>query len=184
MNQTLVHLMVLLVALMIGCQSQEHASVPVSIQAEPPYEYSGRVGRIWGGDNFEVVDGQKIHYAFMRGIDCPEPGQPFYEESKLKLRELCRHRKATIEVLDRDQWKREVCDLTVKDRSTGETIEPAVELLKSGLAWFDQSEGQWAEPYRLAEKVAKEEGKGIWSQSNPTPPWEYWEQQLEQVKEK
>lgn len=181
MNQTSVHLIVLLMAFSIGCQSQKHASVPVSIQAEPPFEYSGRIGRIWGGDNFEIVDNGKLHYAFIRGIDCPEPGQPFYEESKLKLRELCRQRIATIEVVGRDEWKREVCELTVKETSTGETIEPAFELLKCGLAWFDHSDGVWAEAYRQAEQEAKESKVGIWSQPNPTPPWEYWEEQLKQA---
>jgi len=180
-NRIAVQLIVVLLAFIVGCESPEHASVPVSIQANPPFTYEGRVGRIWGGDNFEVVDEGKLHYAFMRGVDCPEPGQPFHEESKRKLREMCRHRKVTIEVFDRDDWKREVCDATILDPSTGERLDPALELLKSGLAWFDQSDGPWAEDYRQAEHDAKEKQSGLWSQPNPVPPWEYWERSLKEI---
>jgi len=173
--------LILLLALVAGCDSAKHASVPVSIETKPPYSYQGRVGRIWGGDNFEVVDNGKLHYAFIRGIDCPEPGQPFYDEAKQKLRDVCAYRVAKVEVVDRDQWKREVCELTAMDASTGEVTELALELLKSGLAWFDQSDVPRSEAYRQAELDAREKKIGIWSQPNPIPPWEFWEKSLDQI---
>ena len=181
-NQIRVQLPVLLLAVFVGCNGEDHSSVPVSIQASPPYSYSGRIGRIWGGDNFEVVDNGRLHYAFIRGIDTPEPGQAYYDEGKSMLRQFARHRKTTVNVLERDDWKREVSDVQISDPESGEQIDPALELLRLGLAWFDQSDGPYAESYLEAETLARKEKIGIWSQPDPVPPWEFWEKQVQQVR--
>lgn len=182
-NRIVVLLSAFLMAVLAGCESQQHSVVPVPIDTEPPYSYEGRIGRIWGGDNFEVVDESKVHYAFIRGIDTPEPGQTWFNESCQKLRELARHKTAVINVHERDPWKREECELTIKDPETGETIEPAMKLLEGGLAWFDQSDGPWAEEYRKAEERARKEKIGIWSEPNPIPPWEFWESLLDEIQD-
>ncbi len=171
-------------ALVLGCSKSNHSSVPVSISVKTPYKYDGRIGRIWGGDNFEVVCEGKIHYAFIRGIDTPEPGQPYYREAIEKLVKLCRKKKATINVIDRDEMKREVCDLTVTDPKTMVQTDPALELVKSGLAWHVENNEEWSRKYKLAEARAREERKGIWSQPNPVPPWEFWENQIGEFKHK
>ena len=181
-NQIRVQLLILLLAVFVGCNGEDHSSVPVSIQATPPYSYSGRIGRIWGGDNFEVVDNGQLHYAFIRGVDTPEPGQAWHQEGKVMLRKLSRHGNATVSVLDRDDWKREVADVQIPNPKTGEVIDPALELLRLGLAWFDQSDGPYTETYREAETLARKEKIGIWSQSNPVPPWEFWGKQVQRIR--
>lgn len=181
-NRILVQLLAIFAIFIVGCESPDHAAVPVSIQQQPPFSYEGRIGRIWGGDNFEIVDGKELHYVFIRGIDCPEPGQAFHVEAKTKLRELCRQKTAIINVVGRDVWKREECDMSAKDMSNGESVEPAIELLQAGLAWFDKSEGPWAERFELAEAEAREKKIGIWSQSNPVPPWKVWERHVKQIR--
>ena len=180
-NRIRVQLLILMLAVFIGCNGEDHSSVPVSVQMSPPYSYSGRIGRIWGGDNFEVVDNGKLHYAFIRGVDTPEPGQAYHDEGKAMLRQLARHRKTTVNVFDRDDWKREVTEVRISDPATDEQIDPALKLLQCGLAWFDQSDGPWAEKYREAETLARKEKIGIWSQPNPVPPWEFWEKQVQQI---
>ncbi|QEG24269.1 thermonuclease family protein [Mariniblastus fucicola] len=177
--------------LFVGCSAESHSSIPVSVQQPPPFSYSGRIGRIWGGDNFEVVENGKLHYAFIRGIDTPEPGQPFHEEAKRMLRQLAKSKRTVIHVLKRDEWKREVCDVRITNfditdeftaNTSGESdVDPALELLQSGLAWFDQTDGPYAESYRNAEATAKEQGLGLWSQPNPVAPWEFWQQQVMQI---
>lgn len=178
-----VHILFLLLALSAGCNSGRHSSVPVPINVQPPYSYSGRIGRIWGGDNFEVVDHGKLHYAFVRGIDAPEPGQPFHDESKALLRSLSRHGNTTVNVFDRDDWQREVCEVRTSDPNSDEVTDPAYELLLRGLAWFDRSDGPYAVQYKNAEALAREKKIGIWSQENPIPPWEFWESQVGQLRE-
>ena len=99
------------------------------------------------------------------------------------LRQLSKGKKATVNVIDRDEWKREVCDVEIKTPETGEKIDLAYELIRSGHGWFDQSEGPYAEKYRAAEQLAREKKIGIWSQPNPVPPWEFWEQQLQEIQQ-
>lgn len=182
--QPLILLAVFLVCHCVGCNGEDHSLVPVSIAKSPPYSYSGHIERVWGGDNFEVIDNGQLHYAYIRGIVAPKPGQTYYDESRALLRQLSLRSKTTVNVFDRDDWKREVCEVEIKDSETGEIIDPAYELLRKGLAWFNQSDGHYAEKYREAETLARSEKIGIWSQPNPVPPWEFWEQQQRQMQKK
>ena len=136
---------------------------------------------MWGGDNFEIVSNNFIHYAFIRGIDTPEPGQPFHDEAKWTLWRLAENKQTNVHVIDRDAWKREICDVTINDPTTNTIVDPAFELLNSGLAWYDLSDGPYAERYRNAQAEAKEKGIGIWSESDPVPPWEFWEQNVKSI---
>jgi len=186
-NRIAVHPLILLLAVIagcagVGCNGEDHSSVPVPIRT-PPYSYTGQIRRAWGGDNFEVVDNRQLHFAFIRGIDTPEPYQTYFHEAKAVLQELSWKKNITVNVFDHDDWKREVCEVRISNPETGEAIDPALVLLQKGLAWFDQSNGPHAETYREAETLAKSKKIGIWSQSNPVPPWEFWEQQVNTVRQ-
>jgi endonuclease YncB( thermonuclease family) len=178
-NRILVQMFCIVMTVFAGCSND--SSVPVSIKQQPPYSYQGDIGRMWGGDNFEIVSNNFIHYAFIRGIDTPEPGQPFHDEAKWTLWRLAENKQANVHVIDRDAWKREICDVTINDPATNAIVDPAVELLNSGLAWYDLSDGPYAERYRDAQAKAKEKGIGIWSESDPVPPWEFWEQNVKSI---
>lgn len=168
-------------ALIVGCGDDEYSSIPVSPKEEVPFTYEGSLGRIWGGDNFEVIREQRLHYAFIRGIDTPEPGQAFHEEATELLSSICNNRLVVVSVVQRDEWKREVSDVLVRDPSDGREFDIALELVQKGLAWHDLSEEPWADRYREAELFARSQKIGIWSQANPIPPWEYWQRQLQQA---
>ena len=58
-----------------------YSAVPAGIRAESSANLVGYIGRVWGADNFEFGDENALHYFFITGVDCPEPGQPFYEKS-------------------------------------------------------------------------------------------------------
>ncbi len=176
-----VQILLALTLISTGCTPDKHASVPVSIKQQPPYSYQGRIERIWGGDNFEIVDNGKLHFAYMRGIVTPKPGQNFHEESKLILRQLSRQQRTTIHVIDRDEWKREICDVTITDKKTQVICDPALELIKNGLGWYDQSDGPYADDYRNAELEAREKQIGIWSHPSPVAPWDYWQLKVKQI---
>lgn len=161
----------LLLIAFLGCES-DRSRVPVPLTKTPPYSYQGTIKRIWGGDNFEVVENDKIHFAYMRGVDTPEFGQFGHDAAVELIHKMTENRTVTIHVVGRDEWKREVCDTTLV--VAGEEIDPAVELLENGLAWFDLSDGPYAKMYRDMEERARDAKIGIWSQPNPIPPWEYW----------
>jgi endonuclease YncB( thermonuclease family) len=54
-------------------------------------------------------------------------------------------------------------------------VDPRQELVKAGLAWT-YGLGDSHELNLLSED-ARRNGNGIWSESNPTPPWIYRQQQ-------
>ncbi|MEM9412920.1 MAG: thermonuclease family protein [Planctomycetota bacterium] len=173
--------MVLAVVAYCGCSQDDHSVVPVPIVKEPPFTYEGTIKRMWGGDNFEVYQGDKVHFAYLRGIDTPKNGQYGYQEAIDWVRAITDGNVATIEVLERDELKREVCKLAVFDRKTNENRDVSIELLENGWAWFDHSEGQYADIYKAAEAKARDAKVGIWSQPDPTPPWVFWEQEMDQL---
>jgi len=181
LKELLVIQALLMLACFGGCRLDQHSSIPAPTTETPPYTYEGRIGRVWGGDNFEVVHEGKLHYAYIRGIDTPEAGQPFFHEAEDKLEEICRQRRAIIDVVGRDDCKREICDVMIRDPRDGKTYDLALELVRSGLAWHDGNDEPWSERYREAEALAREKKIGIWSEANPTPPWEFWEQQVQQI---
>ena len=130
--QPLILLAVFLVCHCVGCNGEDHSLVPVSIAKSPPYSYSGHIERVWGGDNFEVIDNGQLHYAYIRGIVAPKPGQTYYDESRALLRQLSLRSKTTVNVFDRDDWKREVCEVEIKDSETGEIIDPLTSCFARG----------------------------------------------------
>lgn len=135
----------------------------------------GRVRRIWGGDNFEFGTSEELHYLVLRGVSCPKPGQDFYTESTRCLSAMTRGKPVRIEVFDRDEMMREVADVTVftdkpapKDR-----VDVSLRLIELGMGWYNGTEFEKAAAYQAAEKIAREEKVGLWSQPDPIPPWEF-----------
>jgi endonuclease YncB( thermonuclease family) len=163
-----------------GCDS-DRSRVPVPLTETPPFSYQGAVKRIWGGDNFEIEENDRLHFAYMRGIDAPESGQFGHEAAIDLIDKLAKSGTVKIDVINRDQWKREVCEMTFV--VAGKEIDPAMELLEKGLAWFDHSESPRSQRYRDAEAKARDAKIGIWSQPDPVPPWEYWERRNKNLTE-
>lgn len=149
--------------------------VPVPPGQEAPFSYQGRIGRIWGGDNFEVVENDRVHFVYLRGIDSPAPGQFGRELAQSKTRFLAKGKQVTINVIEHDPWMREVSDVMIPTDNPDQAVDLAHELLLAGLAWFDNSDGPYSESYLAAQTQAREKKSGVWSQKNPTPPWKVWE---------
>lgn len=49
------------------------------------------------------------------------------------------------------------------------------ELIKAGLAWWDERHAPTAKDYRSVEIAARAKRRGLWSDSEPVPPWEWRE---------
>jgi len=154
--------------------------VPASLDRAAPFSYTARLGRKWGGDNFEVVEGNMVHFVYLRGIDAPCEGQFGRELAEEKTRILTRGKMVVVNVVLRDGWQREEGFVEIPDEETGQKKDLGLELISSGLAWFDGSEGSHHDAYQAAHKKAKKQKLGVWSQKDPVPPWEFWEQLQQQ----
>ena len=178
----LVGLSVTLVSLAIcGCgDSVLHAlnqrkAIPAMLRDEVQTTFHGRLKRAWGGDNFEIGQVEQLHYCFLVGVDCPEPGQPFYDDALNFLLEQTRKRELEMQVTRYDDLKREIGHAWYTN-DEGERVNLAIELLKRGYGWYDGSEFENLEAYKAAMEDARGSQLGLWQDPNPTPPWDYWQQ--------
>ena len=157
----------------VGCgPSQKSLPAPLRDPVEQTLE--GRVRRIWGGDNFEFGEALELHYILIRGVDSPKPGQKYYKESRDFFTKSVRGQTTRIEIVARDELMREFADVYVLPKKEGDVKKDmGLELIKSGLGWYDGMKFDNAEAYRLAEAEAREKKIGLWVEDNPIPPWEF-----------
>ncbi len=170
----------------LGCEKasfQSSKEIPAGLRDVAPTTLKGKLSRAWGGDNFEFGQKQQLHYFFMIGIDCPESGQPFYKRAHNYLIERCFDREMDIEVLMYDELKREVGHAWVTE-ADGKRVNLAIDLLSNGFGWYDGNEFEGAEQYREAMESARAKKLGLWSQPNPTPPWEHWKKTQDVIRGK
>ncbi|MFN3593307.1 MAG: thermonuclease family protein [Thiobacillaceae bacterium] len=133
----------------------------------------GHVVCVSDGDSLTLVDAeQQAHDLRLAGIDAPERGQPFGTAARLALAQAVQGRAVRFEVQKRDRYGRAVGRLVVDD------ADVALSLVEQGLAWHytryahEQSEEE-RRRYAEAELEARQAGRGLWSDPNPVPPWEW-----------
>ncbi len=165
-----------------GC-GQSGKAIPAGLREVGPATLKGKLSRAWGGDNFEFGQQQQLHYFFMTGIDCPELGQPFGEEARRYLIDTYCDRELEMEVLQYDELKREIGHAWATNQEGGR-VNLAIDLLSRGYGWYDGNEFEGAEQYRAAMEIARTKKIGLWSQPNPTPPWEHWQKTEDAIRGK
>jgi endonuclease YncB( thermonuclease family) len=167
----------------VGCKRmsfKNNKEIPAKLRDVAPTTLRGKLHRAWGGDNFEVGQKNQLHYFLLVGVDCPEPGQPYYNQSCEHLVDVCSDREIELEIESYDQYKREIGHAWVTD-ADGTRINLALDLLSRGLGWHPGSTFAGSDQYRKAMESARERKIGLWSQPNPMPPWEHWKRTQDAV---
>ena len=171
---------------LVGCEKSSFLSdkpMPAGLREIAPAILRGKLFRTWGGDNFEVGQKQQLHYFLLIGVDCPEPGQPFFDEACDCLVNTCSNHEIEMEVLRYDEFKREIGHGWVTN-DDGVRVNLAIDLLSKGLGWYGGEEFEDSDRYRQAMESARSRKIGLWSQPNPTPPWEHWKNTQDAVRAK
>ncbi len=134
--------------------------------------FRGRVMWIHDGDTVTVnsTDG-KWYKVRLWGIDAPEAGQPYGREATLALIRLAGRKLVTVEIKDTDKYERVVGILRYGK------LDLNLEMVKIGAAWYYSFFAPDAEDLAKAEKLAREEKKGLWALPDPVPPWEWRKKQ-------
>jgi len=130
--------------------------------------FSVRVVGISDGDTFTVINQDKLQLKIrVYGIDAPEKGQDFGNKAKQALSDLIMGKDIQIDVQSRDSWGRLISYVYTPD---GRDV--SLLMLQEGMAWhFVKYDG--TEKYAQAEKKARAKKIGLWSQLNPTAPWDF-----------
>lgn len=140
--------------------------------AAPALAWETRSKSVRDGDSIDVVndDGVQVNIR-LYGIDAPESKQAFGYQAKKRLTQLVSRKIIRIENVDTDRYGRTVALVRLVD---GTLVNE--EMVRSGLAWvYDQycKEPDLCADLRQAQAEAKGAGRGLWAESDPTPPWEW-----------
>ena len=132
--------------------------------ASPLFALSGKVVSIHDGDTITVLQNKQQIKVRLFGIDAPELKQPYGKKSKQFLANLIAGKVVEVEPKGKDRYKRTLGIFHFK----GQDINAQMAL--SGYAW---AYVKYSRIYVNQEKLARENKRGLWQSSNPTPPWEW-----------
>lgn len=129
------------------------------------------------GDTVTVLGSdQRQRKIRLMGIDAPEKKQPYGSSSKQSISDLVFNRQVQVEYDKTDKYGRTVGNIIVNG------IDANLEQVKVGMAWHykqyqrEQSALDRA-AYADAEYEARAARRGLWQETEPTPPWDWRRQQ-------
>ncbi|MBK8480883.1 MAG: thermonuclease family protein [Proteobacteria bacterium] len=133
----------------------------------PPHAaWQVQVIAVTDGDTLRVRrDGQNTIIR-LHGVDAPERAQPFGERASQFASSFAFGRSATIEPITVDRYSRLVARVFVDGRCLNE------ELVAQGLAWHYRRYSTSATLEQL-EGAARAARRGLWSEADPVPPWDW-----------
>ena len=155
-----------------------------AISAQAGESIQGRVVGVSDGDTITVLDANHRRYKIrLSGIDAPEKAQPFGQRSKENLSRLIFGRGMAVEWRKKDRYGRTVGKVMVAEAACRETSCPKVldacnAQIVAGMAWWyrqyakEQELGD-AHRYEQSELEARTRKIGLWTEPQPTPPWEW-----------
>lgn len=137
----------------------------------------GRVVGVADGDTVTVLDNTNTQWKIrLMGIDAPEKKMPFGQKSKENISALVFNKQVAVEFNKRDKYGRTVGKIMV------DGTDANLEQVKAGMAWhYKQYEREQSvedrSKYAQAEEQARAAKRGLWIDTDPTPPWDWRKQQ-------
>lgn len=114
----------------------------------------------------EVADGMENIKIRLAEIDAPEKGQSFGARSKHHLAERCFLKQATVTPRTKDRYLRTVAKVEC------EGVDAGTEQVRAGMAWVFDRYVTDRSLYAVQDD-ARAAKRGLWTDPNPTPPWEW-----------
>lgn len=141
-----------------------------SLYAEP---ITGKVVSVADGDTITISENGTERKIRFYGIDCPEGDQQFGQQATKFTSALVSGRKIEIKKMDTDRYGRTVAILYADGVNLNEQI------VAQGYGWMYRQycKESFCQDWLQLESAAKASGKGLWADTNPTPPWEHRQQQ-------
>jgi endonuclease YncB( thermonuclease family) len=131
----------------------------------------------WQGTCVSVIDGDSLMVSHesgkkevrLYGIDTPEFDQPYGRQARAFTRSLVLQKKVTVEPVEIDKYGRTVAKVNTPEGCVNER------LIAEGCAWvykrYCKAGDQKA--WSALEQTARQQGVGLWSQPDPTAPWDF-----------
>ncbi len=136
----------------------------------------GKIVRVHDGDTVTVLRGGEMLKVRLYGVDAPEEAQKGGAESKHFLADLASFQEVELDVRDKDRYGRSVAIVRLPD---GRTLNE--ELVRAGLAWVYPAhcKSPVCLKWLALEQMAKLEGRGLWKDKNPQPPWQWRQKHMQ-----
>ncbi len=132
-------------------------------------DFTAKVVSVADGDTLTVQGPTETLRIRLNGIDAPEGNQAFAAKAKSLLNVLSKDKVVHVKTVGKDQYGRWLADVVLPPtRSLNQ------EMVRQGLAWHFKRYSQDKVLAQL-ETEAREAKKGLWSDSDPIPPWEWRE---------
>ena len=157
----------------IDGQAQVEAQLTFPLSSQKTHRdknnWSGMVVGVADGDTIMVLHegrGEKIE---LYGIDAPDIGQAFSKRAKQFVSEMIYGKTVEVKTKNQDQYGHTFAIVTIDGQSLNEA------LIKNGLAWVFRihCKEPFCKDWIDLEIVARYHKIGLWSESNPIPPWEF-----------
>lgn len=177
-------LLLLLGAASVAGYAQEFCPLPPCARI-PAGSFVARVIVVLDGDTVMVLHGRHPERIRLADIDAPEKQQDFGVESRQSLVQMLLRQLVTVTPVATDKYGRTVARLTRDDLNINE------EQLRRGMAWaaaeWWRSRGEstgippaeqgprlhHGQRYLALQDEARQAGRGLWSQPQPLPPWQW-----------
>ena len=135
-------------------------------------ELTGLVVGVSDGDTITVLVDKTPYKIRLAGIDAPESRQAFGQASKQHLSAQVYKKPVTVLWDKKDRYGRTLGKVMV------DGTDVCLEQVKAGLAWHykryaSEQPAQDRADYAAAEDKAKGERIGLWSDAQPTAPWDW-----------
>jgi micrococcal nuclease len=148
--------------------------LPMMAGAAPPATdhqmLAGTVTRVIDGDTIEVQLGKRRIPVHLRGIDAPEPGQPWCKEATAALAQMVLNQDVDLEPFGLDDLNRRTTIVFVGEEEVGAAM------VRDGNAWADRRHLSASDTELCElEADARERKVGLWALAarDRIAPWEY-----------
>jgi len=143
-------------------------AAPAAAQVEPGQSFNVRVTAVTDGDTYDVrrSDGQSVTVR-LHSVDAPETSQPYGRAATRAARRYVGGKTVRLTIENIGRYGRAVASVEVGGGSLGHM------LVRDGLGWWYREYAQNATELARLQRQARNANRGLWSQANPTPPWEW-----------
>ena len=132
---------------------------------------NGKVTSVIDGNTIEMrADDNETYKIMLYGVDSPELGQAYGEKAKKFLEKMILDKNVNVNIQGKDRWGNRLGVILIEG-----TVDPRYDLLEAGLAWT--AERDPVQELETIKEKARDKGKGLWKEQDPTPPWIYRRQQ-------
>jgi len=137
-------------------------------QVDVGQTFTARVVEVTDGDTYDVrrSDGGTATIR-LHGVDAPETRQPYGRAATRAARGYLQGENVRVTVEDVDRYGRIVGSIVVGGADLGAL------LVGGGHAWHYDRYAPNATELRRLEQQARNAGRGLWAQTQPTPPWNW-----------